>query len=170
MKKLFTNQNIYKKLRMLGDILKEKNLHLAIAESCTGGLVGYFITEIPGSSEYFNGSFVAYSNILKKRILKVPKTLLKKYSAVSKEVSIAMAKGAKKIGKADISIAITGIAGPLSIPQDKPVGLVYIAVCFTKHHIKVEEFHFEGDRSTIKMKSAIAAIDYLIKELKTKIN
>ena len=158
-------EKIFEKVNMLSNILKKRNLHLSVAESCTGGLIGHLITEIPDSSEYFNGSFVVYANILKKRILKIPKTLLKKYSAVSKEVAISMARGAKKIGKSDVSIAVTGIAGPSSFPKDKPVGLVYIAIGLIKNQVKVKEFHFTGNRSDIKMKAAIAAIDYLLKEL-----
>ncbi|MCL5674235.1 MAG: CinA family protein [Candidatus Omnitrophica bacterium] len=166
-KDIFNKTGTYTILKELGDILKEKKIHLVIAESCTGGLIGHLITEIPGSSEYFNGSFVVYTNILKKRILKVPRTLLRKYSAVSREVAMAMAKGAKKIGKADVSIAVTGIAGPSSGYEGKQIGLVYVAICLVKNHIRIKEFSFSGDRSAIKMKAALAAMDFLLKEIQT---
>lgn len=142
-------------------LLKKKKILCCFAESCTGGLAGHLITEIPGSSECFNGSIVAYSNKLKKKILKVPKTILRKYGAVSEETAIAMAKGARKYGKADVSLSITGIAGPTGATTEKPVGLVWMAVAVSNHRIESKRFYFSGNRSTIKLRAALAGIDFL---------
>lgn len=142
-------------------LLRERKLSCAFAESCTGGLAGHLITEIPGSSECFNGSIVAYSNKLKKKILKVPKTVLRKFGAVSEETAIAMAKGARKYGKSDVSLAITGIAGPSGATEEKPVGLVWIAVAITNHYCESKKFYFSGGRSAIKLRSALAGLDFL---------
>ncbi|MCM8759569.1 MAG: CinA family nicotinamide mononucleotide deamidase-related protein [Candidatus Omnitrophica bacterium] len=142
-------------------ILKEKKLTCAFAESCTGGLAGHLITEVPGSSECFNGSMVVYSNTLKKKILKIPKTLLRKFGAVSEETAIAMSKSARKYGKADVSLAITGIAGPSGATPEKPVGLVWMAVAITNHYFESKKFYFSGTRSMIKLRAALAGIDFL---------
>ncbi len=142
-------------------LMKNKKLSCCFAESCTGGLAGHLITEIPGSSYCFNGSIVAYSNKLKKKFLKVPKTVLKKYGAVSEETAIAMAKGARKYGRTDVSLAITGIAGPSGATAEKPVGLVWMAVAITNSKFKTRKFYFAGKRTTIKLRAALAGIDFL---------
>jgi len=153
---------------LIGNLLKEKRLKIAIAESCTGGLAGKLLTDIPGSSEYFQGSFVVYSNILKKRILGVPKTVLKKHGAVSEECALYMAKGAKKKGKADISISITGIAGPSGGSKEKPVGLVYIGIGLPKNKFHIHKFIFPGNRERIRERSAYQAFELLRKYLNEK--
>ncbi|MCM8760202.1 MAG: CinA family nicotinamide mononucleotide deamidase-related protein, partial [Candidatus Omnitrophica bacterium] len=146
---------------IIGNLLKEKELKIAIAESCTGGLAGKLLTDIPGSSEYFQGSFVVYSNILKRRILGVPKTVLKKYGAVSQECALYMAKGAKKKGKADVSISITGIAGPSGATSEKPVGLVYIGIGLPKNKLHIYRFIFPGNRERIRERAVYQAFDLL---------
>ncbi|MCX8081781.1 MAG: CinA family nicotinamide mononucleotide deamidase-related protein [bacterium] len=146
---------------IIGNLLKEKKLKIAIAESCTGGLAGKLLTDIPGSSEYFQGSFVVYSNILKKRILGVPKTIIKKYGAVSEECALYMAKGAKKKGKADVSISITGIAGPTGETDTKPVGLVYIGIGFPKNKFYIHRFIFSGNRERIRERAVYQAFELL---------
>jgi len=145
---------------IIGNLLKEKKLKLAIAESCSGGLACKLITDIPGSSEYFMGGFVTYSNILKKKILKVPKTILKKYGAVSEEVAILMAKNAKKYGKADISLSFTGIAGPTGATPEKPVGLVWIGISYKKK-TNAYRFIFSGDRKTIRDRAVYKGFELL---------
>lgn len=145
---------------IIGKILKEKRLKLAIAESCSGGLACKLITDIPGSSEYFMGGFITYSNILKKKILKVPKTILRKYGAVSEEVAIYMAKNAKKYGKSDVSLSFTGIAGPTGGTPEKPVGLVWIGVCY-KGKTFAEKFIFSGDRNTIRERAVYKGFELL---------
>ncbi|HOV22216.1 MAG TPA: competence/damage-inducible protein A [bacterium] len=150
---------------IIGKILKEKKLKLAIAESCSGGLACKLITDIPGSSEYFTGGFVTYSNTLKKRILRVPKCALKKYGAVSEEVAICMAKGAKKYGKSDISLSFTGIAGPTGGSKEKPVGLVWIGVGLPKNKNFAQKFIFNGNRATIRERAVRTGLNILRKEI-----
>lgn len=116
---------------------------------------------MPGVSQCFNGSIVAYSNRVKRRILRVSRSTLKKYGAVSEQTAIAMAKGARKYGKADVSLAITGIAGPEGGSIEKPVGLVCMAVALSNRQIQTKVFHFTGQRSIIKLRSALAGIDFL---------
>lgn len=149
---------------LIGELLKTKKLKLAIAESCSGGLACKLITDIPGSSEYFMGGFVTYSNILKKKILKVPKTILRKYGAVSEETAIYMAKNAKKYGKADISLSFTGIAGPTGGTPEKPVGLVWIGVC-SKKNLYAKKFIFTGDRKTIRERAVYKGFELLREEI-----
>lgn len=150
---------------IIGNLLKAKKLKLAIAESCSGGLAGKILTDIPGSSEYFQGSFVVYSNILKKRVLGVPKSVLKKYGAVSKTCALYMAKGAKKKGKADVSISITGIAGPSGATPEKPMGLVYIGIGLPKNKFYIHKFIFPGDRNRIRERAVYQALELLRKYL-----
>ena len=149
----------------LHETLKTRELTLAVAESCTGGLIGHLITDVPGSSEFFSGSFVTYSNVLKKRILKVPRTVLKKHGAVSVETVLAMAKGAKKTGKSKVSLAVTGIAGPSGGTAEKPVGLVWVAAGLPGNRFVSKEFRFSGNRSAIKARAALGAINFLRKEI-----
>ncbi|MCX7917660.1 MAG: competence/damage-inducible protein A [bacterium] len=145
---------------LIGKLLKEKKLKLAIAESCSGGLACKLITDIPGSSEYFMGGFVTYSNILKKKILKIPKTVLKKFGAVSEQTAIYMAKNAKKYGKADISVSFTGIAGPTGATLEKPVGMVWIGICYKKN-LYARNFIFQGDRQTIRERAVYKGFELL---------
>ena len=110
------------------ELLKSKKLKLATAESCTGGLISKRITDVSGSSEVFEGGVVCYSNRFKENVLGVSLETLKKYGAVSRETAREMVKGVLSLTKADIAVAVTGIAGPSSDDTNKPVGLVYIAV------------------------------------------
>ena len=110
------------------ELLKSKKLKLATAESCTGGLISKRITDVSGSSEVFEGGVVCYSNRFKENVLGVSAETLKKYGAVSRETAREMVKGVLSLTKADIAVAVTGIAGPSSDDTNKPVGLVYIAV------------------------------------------
>jgi nicotinamide-nucleotide amidase len=113
--------------RRVLDICRKHGLHVATAESCTGGLVAGILTEIAGSSDVVDRGFVTYSNEAKEAMLGVPASTLKRYGAVSSETAAAMAKGALKNSLADIAVSITGIAGPGGGSKDKPVGLVYFA-------------------------------------------
>ena len=138
-------------------ILKRKKLTLSVCESCTGGMLGGFITQISGSSEYFLGGIIAYSNEVKKGIIGVQKEALKNYGAVSAEVVREMAQGVRKKFKADIGIGITGIAGPGGASKDKPVGFVYIAIA-KKGQVKTERFLFKGDRQVVRRKACEKAL------------
>ena len=108
--------------------LKKKNLTLSFAESCTGGLLASSITSISGSSKMFNMGLITYSNNAKIKLLKVPKKTINKYGAVSSETCISMVKNLSKISKSNISVSVTGIAGPNGGTKEKPVGLVYIGL------------------------------------------
>ncbi len=145
---------------LIGRLLKEKKLRLVIAESCTGGFACKLITDIPGSSEYFMGGFITYSNVLKKKILKIPKTILRKFGAVSEQTAIYMAKNAKKYGKADISLSFTGIAGPTGGTPEKPVGLVWIGICYKKD-LFARNYIFQGDRQTIRERTVYKGFELL---------
>ena len=116
-----------KEEKRIAKILVKKKLTLAVAESCTGGLISDRITNISGSSKFFKGGVIAYSNDIKTSFLNVPKTVIKKHGAVSGQVARSMAKGARKAMNADIAVSITGITGPTGGTKVKPVGLAYMA-------------------------------------------
>ncbi len=148
----------------IGKILEEKKLRIAVAESCTGGLLANRITNVSGSSNYFECGVVSYSNNSKSYLLKVPEKLIKKHGAVSQQVALAMAKGARVISGADIGIAITGIAGPTGGTPSKPVGTVHIALS-SKDKTIHQSFHFLGNRTLIKYYSTQQAFALLRKYL-----
>jgi PncC family amidohydrolase len=145
----------------LGKVLKQKNLTIATAESCTGGLIANRITNIPGSSEYFDRGVVTYSNQSKIDILGVSAEIIDKFGAVSQETAKAMAESIKRIGKTDIGLAVTGIAGPSGGTPEKPVGLVYVGLAMVDS-VKVFKFNFTGARLEIKRKTADEAIKAVI--------
>lgn len=145
---------------IIGNLLRKKQLLISVAESCTGGLIADWITNVPGSSEYFIGGAVVYSNKLKNQICGVSNETLRKYGAVSKETVLEMAKGIKEKFVTDIGISVSGIAGPSGQTPRKPIGLVYIGIA-TKKGQSYEEHHFTGNRRMIKEKSAMAALDFL---------
>ncbi|MDH5186544.1 MAG: competence/damage-inducible protein A [candidate division WOR-3 bacterium] len=145
---------------VVGQILRKKKLTIATAESCTAGLVADRITDVPGSSEYFIGGVVAYSNEIKKLVCGVKQETLNKFGAVGKETVLEMAKGIKEHYKTDIGLSISGIAGPSGGTPKKPVGLVYFGIAM-KRSANFEERIFSGNRRMIKEKAAMAAIDLL---------
>jgi PncC family amidohydrolase len=133
---------------------------VATAESCTGGMISAALTSVAGSSAYFMGGVVAYDNSIKKRLLKVPAKILEKHGAVSSETAIAMARGVRKLMRADCSVSVTGIAGPGGGTKVKPVGLVYIGIAFGESALCFE-CRFSGSRETIRNKTSAAAIRFL---------
>ncbi|TKJ29365.1 competence/damage-inducible protein A [bacterium (candidate division B38) B3_B38] len=145
---------------VVGALLREKGATLAVAESCTGGLLGSRITDISGSSDYFNRGIVAYSNVAKIEELGVPQELIESHGAVSPEVAKAMAEGVRRLSRTDYGIGITGIAGPTGGTPDKPVGLVYIGVA-SEAGTRVERFILLGSRKKIKFQSAQKALEML---------
>ena len=145
---------------LVGKMLLKKKKTLAISESCTGGLIADRITNISGSSKYFKMGVVTYSNKSKVDLLGVPGGRIKKYGAVSKEVALSMAEGIKRISKADISLGVTGIAGPKGKTKKKPIGLVYIALTSGKVHM-VKKCRFTGSRKEIKLQASTAALNLL---------
>jgi len=143
---------------VVGRLLRERGWRIATAESCTGGLIGHRITEVPGSSDYFERGVVAYSNRAKVELLSVPEELIRKHGAVSPQVAEAMAKGIRERTGVEVGLGVTGIAGPTGGTPQKPVGLVYIGVA-TPEGIWVKEFRFVGERSQIKFRASQAALD-----------
>ena len=146
--------------KVVGKILKEKNKTLATAESCTGGKIAHKITSIAGSSSYFEGTIVSYSNNIKMNVLGVKKITLENYGAVSEQTVIEMAKGALGILKTDYSIAVTGIAGPTGGTKEKPVGTVWIAVSDSNKTI-AKKFNFWPFRAENIELSSVAALNML---------
>jgi len=149
-----------------GELLKEMGLTLSLAESCTGGLIAHRITNVSGSSNYFLGGVVAYSNKAKEKILGVPHEILVQYGAVSEESARAMAEGARRLFASDLALGVTGIAGPTGGTPEKPVGLVYIALA-AEEEVKCERYIWKGDRLQNKAQSAEAALEMLIAYLET---
>jgi len=143
------------------NMLKNQKLVIATAESCTGGLIAHTLTNISGSSEYFDRGIVSYSNRAKMELLDVPENILKKHGAVSMEVAKIMAKSVRIKSNVDIGISTTGIAGPTGGSKERPVGLVFIAVS-TERNIVVKKFYFSGDRSQNKKNTCDAALDMLL--------
>jgi nicotinamide-nucleotide amidase len=148
---------------VLGKLLSQKNITLAIAESCTGGLVAHRITNISGSSNFFERGIVSYSNKSKVELLGVPSELIESFGAVSKEVVEAMAQGVRKLTNADIGVSISGIAGPTGGTPTKPVGTVFIAISHEKKEASSKRFQFKGTREEIKLIASEAALDWIRK-------
>lgn len=148
---------------LLIDDLKSKNLTLACAESCTGGMLSSWVTSFPGSSSFFNGAVVAYQNEIKIDTLNVPKNIIEKNGAVSESCALAMAKGALNRFSSDLAVSITGIAGPDGGSKEKPVGTVCIAVV-TQNKEKVKTFNFTGNRDDVRERACYqtALMAYLL--------
>lgn len=139
------------------NMLRQRNLKLATAESCTGGLLAGALTAIPGSSACFEYGFITYSNEAKQALLQVPAEILQKNGAVSAETAAAMAAGTRRISGADIALSITGIAGPGGATADKPVGLVYLGYSSTAGEV-TERYVFSGSRGQVRGQSVAAAL------------
>lgn len=150
--------------QIVGYYLMMRNATLAVAESCTGGLLAERITKIAGSSRYFLGGAITYANELKTLYASVPPALIEKHGAVSKEVALAMAEGIRAETGATIGVAITGVAGPGGGSEEKPVGLVYIAVSDAQKNDVVER-KFPGDRNRIRWYASQQALDLLRRRL-----
>jgi len=148
------------------DLLRERGLTLATAESCTGGLVATRITDVPGSSDVFVGSVVAYADSVKRDRLGVPDEVLAAHGAVSAETAAAMATGAREALSADVAVSVTGVAGPGGGTAEKPVGLVYLHAVGPDGEL-ARRLDFPGDRETIRLRAAVAAL-HLVRRLVTK--
>ena len=144
----------------VANLLRQKGLTLGVIESATGGLISHLITNVPGSSDYYEGSITAYSNQAKTGVVGVRENTISKYGAVSSQVAEEMAQGGRKVLAVDICLADTGIAGPSGAASRKPVGLFYIGLshqagtCSQKHN-------FQGDREQNKRSAAEAALSWL---------
>jgi nicotinamide-nucleotide amidase len=146
-----------------GDLLRERGLRVALAESCTGGLATSRLTDVPGSSDYVERAVVAYSNHAKTELLGVPAALIAEHGAVSEPVAAAMAAGIRVRADVDIGVGITGIAGPSGGSEAKPVGMVCIAVAFDG--VAVRTFKFPGNRELVKTFAAFTAVDMVRRRL-----
>ena len=151
----------------VGHLLHEHRLKLVLAESCTGGLLGSRITDVPGSSEYFLGSVVAYAYEAKAEILNVSWNTLNTKGAVSRETVLEMAHGVRSLLKADIAVSVSGIAGPGGGTPEKPVGTTWIGLA-AEDGERAEVFHFSGDREQNKISAADAALQLLLDYLQAK--
>lgn len=145
---------------VIAGAIKLKKKTLALAESCTGGLVSSRITDVSGSSAYFRGGVVAYSNDIKINVLNVPADLIKEHGAVSRQVAMAMAEGARHVLDADMAAAVTGIAGPGGGTREKPVGLAYVAFVSGKVK-KARKVVFKGDRVEVKRQFSEAVLEMI---------
>ncbi len=148
----------------LAAALKARGLMLATAESCTGGLIAAACTEISGSSDWFERGFVTYSNAAKTELLGVPATLIEQHGAVSEPVARAMAAGALTHSRAQLSVAVTGVAGPSGGSADKPVGTVWLAWA-TTGGVTAERHHFPGDRGAVRQATVVRALAGLLERL-----
>lgn len=144
----------------IGQLLLTHRLSVAVAESCTGGLVGHRLTDVSGSSAYFLGGVVAYAYDAKERLLGVSHNTLYDYGAVSEQTAREMARGARRVLGADVAVAVTGIAGPGGGMPGKPIGLTWIALS-ARDYERAEQFVWDGDRQHNKALSAEAALTLL---------
>jgi len=151
----------------LSQYFQNKRWMLATAESCTGGWVAQVITSLPGSSLWFERGFVTYSNQSKQELLGVKQSTLNHYGAVSEQTAIQMAQGALKNSHANVSLAITGIAGPDGSQEDKPVGCVYFAWAGENFEVQVERKHFSGTRKSIREQSVKFSLEKLLQIIQT---
>ncbi len=152
-------------VRRLARGLKRKRWSLAVAESCTGGLLGYWITRLPGASAFFAGGVIAYTDDVKRGMLGVSGDLLARHGAVSDETARAMAEGVRDAVGSQIALSVTGIAGPSGGTRKKPVGRVHIAVSRKGGETRTARFDFQGEREAIRMAAARKAIELLIEEI-----
>lgn len=143
---------------IVGNLLRSQGATIAVAESCTGGLISHRLTNVPGSSDYLERSIIAYSNKAKKDLLKVPATTLNRFGAVSKETAESMAKGVRKLSKTTFGLAVTGIAGPTGGTPEKPVGTVFISIAHGRQ-VTTQKCRFYGDREQIKFMTSQYALD-----------
>lgn len=144
----------------LAKFLQTQQLHIAVAESCTGGFIAQSLTAISGSSAWFDRGFVTYSNAAKMQMLGVQAATLAALGAVSAETALEMAAGALTFSESDVSIAVTGIAGPDGGTATKPVGTVFIAWGIKGQGHYCEQAHFKGDRLAVRTQTVIRALDY----------
>ncbi|MFA5073846.1 MAG: competence/damage-inducible protein A [Nitrospirota bacterium] len=149
---------------VVGALLKQRRLSLAVAESCTGGLICKRITNIPGSSEYFGRGAVVYDNQAKTDMLGVPAAVIEQHGAVSPETAAAMAKGIREMAHADLGLSVTGIAGPGGGTDKKPVGLVYMGLA-SAQGVKTHEYRFLGGREQIRVRASQMALDMVRRHL-----
>ena len=151
---------IFALAQQLGERLRRSGRSLAVAESCTGGLLGSAVTDVPGSSAYFLGGVISYADRVKVDQLGVSESVLRRYGAVSEEAAAAMASGVRQLLKADIGVSITGVAGP-EAEGSKPAGLTLIGIA--GDGVTTHRFQWTGDRWDNRRRSVIAALELLVR-------
>ena len=151
---------------VLYEVLKSKNMTIATAESCTGGMIGAALTSVSGVSECYGFGVVTYANEAKEKLLGVSHTTLETVGAVSYETACEMAQGALKLSGADIAISVTGIAGPGGGTDEKPVGLVYIGIAQKNGEVKAYKNNFSGSRDSVRTQTVVKALKLAIKTVK----
>jgi nicotinamide-nucleotide amidase len=156
---------LYEVSGRLGDALKARSLAMTAAESCTGGWIGQAVTMVPGSSKWFDRGFVTYTNEAKQEMLGVGVETLKRYGAVSEATVKEMAVGALKASRAQIAVAVSGVAGPDGGTPKKPVGTVCIAWCVAGGEPVARTHRFQGDRDSVRRQTVIAALEGILLQL-----
>jgi PncC family amidohydrolase len=149
---------------LVGALLRQRIWRLAVAESCTGGLVGHLLTNVPGSSDYFLGGVISYANEAKQRLLGVRPETLQTYGAVSRQTVLEMAQGVRQLLSADVGLSVSGIAGPGGGSPEKPVGLTWVGLNAPGHEMAWQHF-WDGDRLRNKEFSAQAVLQHLVEFL-----
>jgi nicotinamide-nucleotide amidase len=152
--------------RLLADLMLKNHLFLTTAESCTGGLIAGACTDLAGSSQWFDRGFVTYSNAAKTAMLGVDAALITQFGAVSEQVAVAMAQGAVNHSAAQVSVAVTGVAGPAGGSAEKPVGTVWIGWC-VNGQTTTELCHFDGDRAVVRALTVQQALQGLVVHLQS---
>lgn len=155
------SHNLFPLAKQLGQLCIERNIKIALAESCTGGFLSQLITDIAGSSQWFNGSVIVYSNAAKTALLDVDAAMIKQYGAVSEHVAKALAINVRQKLAADIAVSITGIAGPGGGTKEKPVGTVCFGLATTTH-CETKTQHFTSGRGYIRKSAAEFALQWLM--------
>lgn len=159
--------NHFALVKQLHDVLKERSLKIAVAESCTGGALGAALTSISGSSKWFEVGYITYCNEAKKKLLQVPDEILTHHGAVSAETAEAMAMGALAQSTADLTLSITGIAGPTGGTPDKPVGTVWFGLANRQHNsCQTQLKYFQSGRQFIRDSATSFALRWMLKYIK----
>lgn len=151
--------------QIVGESLRRRRMTLATAESCTGGLIGELLTQVPGASDYYRGGFITYCDDLKTQLLGVPPEVLRQHGAVSEPCTGAMAEGALRNSGADIAVSVTGIAGPDGGTADKPVGTICFGVAQRNHATETHRLMLGGDRAFIRLRAAYTALNLVRQKL-----
>jgi nicotinamide-nucleotide amidase len=149
----------------VGQLLLAREARVTTAESCTGGWIAKCLTDVPGSSQWFEYGFVTYGDAAKESMLAVDTDLINRHGAVSREVVQAMAVAARAVSDADIAVAVSGIAGPDGGSEDKPVGTVWLAWLGPRGRATSRQVHFDGDREDIRRQTVIEALNGVLKQL-----
>src|SRR5437588_7569029 len=149
-------------VQQVGERLRKRGQWLARAESCTGGLLGAALTDVPGSSAYFLGGIICYADRVKVDLLRVPEPTLRQHGAVSEQTAAAMAEGVRQLLRADVGVSITGVAGP-DAEESKPAGLTFIGIAALSS--STHQFQWSGDRWDNRRRSVVAALELLVQVL-----